>query len=170
MSLVLNDPTLVRALVIVDIGPEVSETGTQMIRNFVGRNIEFDDMEEFLDRVEKYDPYRTREHIKRTLKYNLIRRADGRYVSKSDRRRYEMRKDQPRMPGAPSLESLSALAMPVLVIRGADSNVLDQDAAERFAAALPNGRLAVVANAGHNVASQNTRGFLDVLVPFLDSL
>jgi hypothetical protein len=37
--------------------------------------------------VERYDPYRPRAHIERTTKYNLLRRADGRYVSKSDRRR-----------------------------------------------------------------------------------
>ena len=46
--------------------------------------------EEFLDRVARYDPFRKREHMARTLKYNLLRRADGKYVSKHDRRRVEV--------------------------------------------------------------------------------
>jgi pimeloyl-ACP methyl ester carboxylesterase len=167
-------PDLVRAIVVVDIGPEVNERGTRMIREFVGGNVEFDDMEEFLDRVEQYDPYRSRAHIERTLKYNLLRRADGRYIGKADRRRY-VRSDnpadaQPRLPGAPTLDDLGRLEIPVLIVRGGDSNVLDQAAAERFASALPNASLVVVPHCGHNVASQNTAGFLDALRPFLGRL
>ena len=170
LALAWRNPELVKAIVIVDIGPEVSEIGTKMIRDFVGRNIEFDDLEEFLDNVEKYDPYRTRAHIERTVKYNLIRRADGRYVSKSDRRRYRNDKDEgkARIPGTPTLDELRDLDLPVLIVRGADSNVLDPDAAERFAAAVPNAQLVTVAAAGHNVASQNTIGFLAAIAPFLE--
>lgn len=158
---------LLRAITVVDVGPEISERGTHMIREFVERNVEFDDLEQFLDRVEKYDPYRSRAHIERTLKYNLLRRADGRYVSKNDRRRYLAQGDRARLPGAPSLEELSRLDLPVLVVRGGESNVLDADAAERFAAALPKGRLVTVPRCGHNVHSQNTPGFLAAITPFL---
>lgn len=160
---------LLQAIAVVDIGPEVNERGTKMIREFVGRNIEFDNLEEFLDRVAKYDPYRTREHIERTIKYNLIRRADGRYVTKNDRRRFFPAGDKGkgRVAGAPSLEQLKRLNLPTLIVRGADSNVLDQDAAERFAGALINGRLVTVPDCGHNVASQNTAGFLEAITPFL---
>jgi pimeloyl-ACP methyl ester carboxylesterase len=34
--------------------------------------------------------------------------------------------------------------------------------------ALPRGRLVTVPNCGHNVHSQNTPGFLEVVVPFLE--
>lgn len=170
LLLTLAQPELISALVVVDIGPEVSQQGTRIIRDFVGKNIEFDDLEEFLDRVEQYDPYRSREHIQRTVKYNLIRRADGRYVSKSDRRRYELKDGNSRLPGAPTLESVAGIDLPVLVVRGGDSNVLEADAAERFVAALPKGQLVTVDGAGHNVASQNTVGFLQALTPFLAEL
>ena len=171
LALARQRPDLLDAIVIVDIGPEVSEVGTKMIREFVGNNIEFDDMEEFLDRVEKYDRYRSREHIARTLKYNLIRRADGRYVPKADRRRFRPEESddgtQPRVPGAPTLDDMRDLDLPVLVVRGGDSNVLDADAAQRFADALPHGRLVTVPGCGHNVASQNTLGFLNAVRTFL---
>lgn len=171
LALACRHPELLRALVVVDIGPEVNEHGTRMIRDFVGRNIEFDDLEEFLDRVERYDPYRPRAHIERTVKYNLIRRADGRYVSKADRRRFAPRdagsEGAARLPGAPGLADLAGLELPLLIVRGGDSNVLDPQAAERFAAAVPGAELAVVPGCGHNVASQNTPGFLAVLESFL---
>ncbi len=160
--------TRLAGLVMVDIGPEVGERGARMVRDFVGRNVEFDDLEEFLDRVQQYDPYRSRAHIERTVKYNLLRRADGRYVSKSDRRRYQMRSEGAKLPGVPEWAEIQALDLPVLVVRGAESNVLEPEAAERFAAALPHGELCTVADCGHNVASQNTRGFLDAVAPFLD--
>ncbi|HEX7036048.1 MAG TPA: alpha/beta hydrolase [Pseudomonadales bacterium] len=174
LTLAHRQPQTLEGLVVVDVGPEVSEQGTRMIRDFVGRNVEFDDLEEFLDRVQRYDPYRPRAHIERTVKYNLLRRADGRYVSKNDRRRYPPPEQASapadgarRLPGAPSLAELAALDLPTLIVRGGDSNVLEQDAAERFAAALPRAELTVVENCGHNVASQNTRGFLTALTPFL---
>jgi pimeloyl-ACP methyl ester carboxylesterase len=74
------------------------------------------------------------------------------------------------LPGAPTLDDLGRLEIPVLIVRGGDSNVLDQAAAERFASALPNASLVVVPHCGHNVASQNTAGFLDALRPFLGRL
>ena len=159
-------PELLRALVIVDVGPELGERGTGAIREFVQRNIEFDDPEEFLDHVERYDPFRKREHMARTLKYNLFRRADGKYVSKSDRRRMGP------YPGPESvtLDCVRSFGFPVLVVRGALSSVLEPASAERFAAALPRGQLITIPDCGHNVHSQNTPGFLSGIAPFLSEI
>lgn len=162
-----NHPDVPRAITVVDMGPEINSEGSKMIREFVGRNIEFDDMEVFLDRVEKYDPYRTREHIAKTLKYNLLRRADGKYVTKNDRRRFHAEGEVRRTP---ALEELAKLEMPILIVRGGESNVLVQDAAERFVGVLQNGQLVTIPDCGHNVASQNTSGFLDALETFLSGL
>jgi len=172
LALTHRCPELARAGIVVDVGPEISETGTKLIGEFVHKNVEFDDMEEFLDRVEKYDPYRTRVHMERTLKYNLLRRADGRYVSKTDRRRFFSKDDEgrARLRGAPGLDELGNLKFPLLVVRGSDSNVLLQGPAERFASTLPQGRLVTVPKCGHNVHSQNTLGFLEVINPFLDEV
>jgi pimeloyl-ACP methyl ester carboxylesterase len=158
-------PEILRALVIVDVAPELSERGTAVIRDFVKRNVEFDDPEEFLDRVARYDPFRKREHMARTLKYNLLRRADGKYVSKHDRRRV----DDPFGSEIVTLDCVRQFAFPTLVVRGGESTVLEPDAAERFTDALPEGRLVTVPDCGHNVHSQNTPGFLAALVPFLES-
>jgi pimeloyl-ACP methyl ester carboxylesterase len=162
MHVALDDPELPRALVVVDVGPELSAKGAKVIGDFIAHNIEFDDLSVFLDNVERYDPFRSREHIARTVKYNLLVRADGKYVSKVDHR---------RMGGSMreiSLHSVGAIACPVLLVRGEQSDVLLADAAQRFVDALTDASLVTVPNVGHNVHGGNTPGFLSAVGPFLD--
>jgi esterase len=164
LTLALMAPDVASALVVVDMGPELSKDGTNVVRDFVTHNVEFDDLEVFLENVARYDPFRSRAHIARTVKYNMLCRADGKYVSKVDHR---------RLHGSDvgfTLEDMARISQPTLVVRGAESNVLMPAAAERFVTKLPKGRLITVANCGHNVHSQNTPGFLEAIRPFLTSL
>ena len=169
MRLAVEEPHRSDRIVLVDIGPELSDQGTKSIRNFVTENREFDDVEHFVQSVQKYDPYRSREHIERTVKYNLLQRADGKYVSKRDHGpRLATTRTQREQSDLFSLQDAASITQPTLLIRGADSNVLTADAAQRFADALPNGQLVTVPDSGHNVHGQNTVGFLQALVPFLN--
>jgi len=171
MLLAKHFPELLRGLVIVDVGPEISDKGRQAIAAFVRANEEFDDLEHFVQNVRKYDPYRSREHIERTVKYNMIQRMDGKFVSKCDSnpRRAGLMNAKPQQDNI-TLEDAGAFDFPVLLVRGETSNILTPDAAERFRDALPNGRLVTVPACGHNVHSQNTLGFLDAVGGFLGGL
>jgi pimeloyl-ACP methyl ester carboxylesterase len=171
LLLMRRNPALLRAAVIVDVGPELSDKGRTAIAGFVQVNQEFDDLEDFVRNVRQYDPYRPREHIERTVKYNMLQRADGKFVSKCD--------SNPRrlniVRGSGPLENISladaaTFDLPVLLVRGANSNILMPDAAERFAAALPAGTLVTVPDCGHNVHGQNTMGFIAALGGFLGTL
>jgi esterase len=170
MYTAVSSPGFARALVLVDVAPELSDEGTKVVRDFVVHNIEFDDLNVFLDNVVKYDPFRSREHIERTVKYNLLVRADGKYVSKCDHRRYGTAAPVGTPRSVLGLDDVRTIGCPVLVIRGGESRVLAADAAERFVQALPEGRLVTVPDVGHNVHGGNTSGFLDVVAPFLSSL
>tara|TARA_B100001142_G_scaffold238510_2_gene237209 strand:+ start:3442 stop:4041 length:600 start_codon:yes stop_codon:yes gene_type:complete len=170
LRLALEQPDLLDRLVLVDVGPELSEAGAKTIRNFVVDNREFDDLEDFIQNVQKYDPYRSREHIERTVKYNLLERADGKYISKRDHGpRLATTQMQREQSDRFFLSDASAISQPTLVIRGADSNLFSPEAAQRFAEALPQGQLKTVSDSGHNVHGQNTSGFLAALIPFLTS-
>ena len=162
MYTLVQNPGLASKAVIVDIGPETAAAGSATIRNFVRNNTEFDSVDKFIENVHQYDPFRSVEHIKRSMKYNLLERADGKYVSK-----VIVQPDNIRTGARPSIEDVRQIACPVLLTRGADSNVLTPEAAVRFQAALPDGRLVTVPNCGHNVHSQNTQGFLDAVLPFV---
>jgi len=166
-----TNPDYPGALVIVDVGPETIEAGRKTISNFVKQNEIFDDLEHFIRNVREYDPYRSREHIERTVKYNMLERADGKYISKCDYRRWRGEievHDENR--DAISLDDLASFEMPALIVRGANSNILADDAAERFRDALPKGNLVTVPNCGHNVHSQNTLGFIDAVGKFFSTL
>ena len=171
MLLAKRSAALLRALVVVDIGPEISPEGRQAISSFVRANQEFDNLEHFVENVRKYDPYRPREHIERTVKYNMLERADGKYVSKCDsnpRRLGILRGNTPQ--DSLMLDDVRGFHLPVLLVRGENSNILEPDAAERFRDALPQGRLVTVPNCGHNVHGQNTKGFLEALNAYLSTL
>jgi pimeloyl-ACP methyl ester carboxylesterase len=171
MLLTRRNQALLRAAVIVDVGPELSEKGRAAIAGFVQVNQEFDDLEHFVRNVRQYDPYRSREHIERTVKYNMLERADGKYVSKCDSnpRRLGIQRGSGPLESI-TLEDVARFELPVLLVRGENSNILAPDAAERFAAALPRGRLETVPNCGHNVHGQNTKGFIGALGGFLAAL
>lgn len=171
MLLCRRAPSLLRALVIVDVAPEVSDRGRAVIAGFVRENEEFDNLEHFVHNVQQYDPYRSREHIERTVKYNMLQRADGKFVSKCDanpRRLGIVRGTGPQENI--TLDEARAFDLPVLLVRGADSRILAADAAERFRDALPHGTLVTVPNCGHNVHGQNTMGFIAALTPFLQQV
>jgi pimeloyl-ACP methyl ester carboxylesterase len=171
MLLTRRNQALLKALVVVDVGPEVSEKGRAAIAGFVQAAQEFDDLEHFVSAVRKYDPYRPREHIERTVKYNMLERADGKYISKCDSAPRRLGIVRPSGPMENiTLEEATDFRLPVLLVRGETSNILEPDAAERFAAAMPGGRLVTVPNCGHNVHGQNTLGFIGVLGDFLASL
>ena len=169
LTMMKREPELMRGAVIVDVGPEVSPAGGEIIRNFVRHNVEFTDLEAFVESVRKYDPFRSREHIERTTRYNMIRRVDGTYVSKCDIRIERPKEATDAEPVAEgfTLDDALAIACPALVVRGEQSMVLEADAGERFAEALPQGRIVTVPQCGHNVHSQNTVGFLEAVSPFL---
>src|ERR1035437_8937172 len=142
LLLTKRDPSRLRALITVDIAPEISDAGRQAIAGFVRTNQEFDDLEHFVENVRKYDPYRPREHIERTVRYNMLQRADGKFVSKCDSnpRRLGIVRGQGPLENI-TLEDAGSFHLPVLVVRGERSNILAPDAAERFRDPLPTGRL-----------------------------
>jgi pimeloyl-ACP methyl ester carboxylesterase len=157
-------------LVIVDISPEPPSPGDgrNRIQEFVRSAREFDSVDDYVDRVSAYEPYRKREHILRTMRYNLMQRQDGKLVSKQYPRvmRPPEGADVRAFRGV-ALEDMGLIKCPVLVLRGADSNILSPGAAERFVNTLADGRLVTVPNCAHNVHTQNTAGFLAAVLPFL---
>ena len=162
MFLLTRHPELVSKVVFVDIAPEAGGTGGARMREFAAANREFDSMEKFIENVHEYDPFRSEEHIRRTARYNLMQRADGKLVSK-----HVDRTELLRSMTRPSFEEVARIPCPALVVRGGESNVLTPEAAVRFAEAMPQGQTVTVPDCGHNVHSQNTSGFLEVVLPFI---
>jgi len=155
-----------RAMVIVDVAPEISAAGAERIRDFASTP-ELDSPQAFLERAVKFNPLRDPAVLRRSLYYNLRETPAGKWALKHDQRRRSddaMRsftEDRVRLAS-----EVSKIKCPALLVRGALSDVLTDEAAEKFAHSLPDGRWVRVEHSGHNVQGDNPRGLLDAMTAF----
>jgi pimeloyl-ACP methyl ester carboxylesterase len=109
--------------------------------------------------------------LRRSLFYNLRETPAGKWSLKHDQRRSS---EEAAERAAGQRERLAAeipgIGCPVLIVRGGVSDVLTDDAADRFARSLPRGRWVRVDKAGHNVQGDNPAGLLDAMRPFLKEI
>src|SRR5271156_4358116 len=77
---------LVKALVVVDVGPEINPAGTQAIREYASTP-EQPSPEAFLERAVKFNPLRDPAVLQRSLYYNLRELPNGNWSLKHDQRR-----------------------------------------------------------------------------------
>jgi esterase len=159
-----------RGLVVVDVAPEINPAGAQRIREFASTP-ELDSLEAFLERAVKFNPLRSPTILKRSLYYNLRRTPTGRWALKHDQRRGSPEFIQIADAQRDRLaQQLGAIRSPTLIVRGALSDVLTDEAADRFARSLSNGRWTKVERAGHNVQGDNPAGLLEAVLPFLKEI
>jgi pimeloyl-ACP methyl ester carboxylesterase len=159
-----------KGLVVVDVGPEINSAGTQRIREF-SSTPELESLEAFLERAVKFNPIRDPRVLRRSLFYNLRQLPTGKWSLKHDQRRAS--DDSWRIAAEQReriLRDVSKITCQTLIVRGGKSDVLSDDAAERFAHMLPHARWLRVENAGHNVQGDNPSGLLDAMNPFLRDL
>jgi esterase len=155
-----------RAMVIVDVAPEIDAAGADRIRAF-SSTPELDSPQDFLERAMKFNPIRDPAVLRRSLHYNLRETPAGKWTFKHDQRRRNddaMRsfaEDRARLAS-----EVSKIKCPTLVVRGALSDVLTDAGAEKFARSLPDGRWMRVEKSGHNVQGDNPRALLDAMRAF----
>ncbi|HVN86073.1 MAG TPA: alpha/beta hydrolase [Candidatus Binatia bacterium] len=164
-------PDSVSGIVLIDVGHKLEEDGVKKIMQFMSAHESFASLEEAAAEIAPYLPHRKNVRPER-LSRNLRQRADGRWVWKHGYNR------RLRADGAQSgrnwrnvIDGLDAdcagLRCPVLVLRGASSDVLSSQGAEEVAALIPNARLATVHNAGHLAAGDNPESTLNLVSAFL---
>ena len=167
-----NNPDRVRALVIVDAGPQNMQQGTQNIRNFVQQDDELDSVDAFVERVLKYNPRRAPEQIRGSIMHNLKQLPNGKWTWKYDKR---LRRPGRRMGSDPETEKrlwgyLEALQCPTLLVRGGASDIIAMDTADKMHAVIPNSQLSTIEGAGHLVMGDSPAGFQRAVTEFLAGL
>jgi non-heme chloroperoxidase len=154
------------AVVLVDITPRVEQEGVDRIRAFMtGRPNGFASLEDAADYVAAYLPHRPRPKDLSGLEKNLRKGEDGRYRWHWDPEMLSparLRRDPERMMAA-----ARALKVPTLLVRGKVSDVVSEETAEEFRAAVPHAEYADVLDAGHMVAGDQNDAFGTAVLGFL---
>jgi pimeloyl-ACP methyl ester carboxylesterase len=165
-------PNRVRALILVDVGPESSREGVENIVRFT-RGPDLLEFDEFVEMAHRFNPRRSIENIRERMGHRLKQTDSGKWTWKFDKRFRE--KDAPLRIGSEMSNDemwklFRSVATPTLLVRGAESDVLAQDVAERVVREMPNARMALVAGAGHSVPGDNPDVFTESVLSFLADL
>ena len=159
-------PELLKALVIVDTGPQTTSTGARRIRQFVTLPDALDSYEEFALRVQEYTG-RPAWMVHGSLQHAIRQMPNGKWSWKYDKAIRSPDFNPPTWPADRLWQCLESISCPVMVVRGANSDVFAEETMDRMMELIPDCSGAVVPNAGHLVPGDNTKGFLDAIEPLL---
>lgn len=163
-------PAAVRALVLVDIVPRATPEGVRRIRQFMlAHGDGFATLEEVADAIAAYKG-RPRRDGAAGLRKVVRQRPDGRWYWHWDPRLMDTQRDIDADPPVRPDDLLAAarrVTAPTLVVRGGQSDVVDEDGVAELARTLPDATVAEVESAGHMVAGDDNSTFTTVLGEFL---
>ncbi len=157
------------ALVLVDITPHVDPGGRDRIGRFMSSHRDgFASLEEAADAVSAYLPHRPRPADVSGLARNLRLEEDGRYHWHWDPA-FVTSNWPPRLQQRPERyeEAAAAVDAPMLLVRGARSEVVTKEAAQAFLRAAPSAEYVDVAGAAHMVAGDRNDIFTASVLDFL---
>jgi pimeloyl-ACP methyl ester carboxylesterase len=157
----------IAGLVLVDVAPELNQNGTARIRKFLAQERELESVEAFVERAMAFNPMRNPALLRRSLLHNLRPLPNGKWTWKHDPNRVGPTPESMRARQEEIMRKVNHMTCPTMILRGAHSDVLSDESAERFARALPNGRWIRVEGAGHTVQGDNPRALVDAMRPFM---
>ncbi len=163
-------PQKVTALVIVDVSPEIKTEGVQNIRSFIQASDELDSFEAFVERAHQFNPRRSLDNIRSRLSHNLKQLPNGKWTWKYDK---ALRSGERSFNASGLLDlwdDVAKIRCPTLILKGAESDILSSEGAEKLRAAIPESRLVVIPGAGHSVMGDNPQAFVEATRAFLAAL
>jgi pimeloyl-ACP methyl ester carboxylesterase len=164
------------ALVLVDITPRVDMDGVYKILGFMGDKVDegFGTVEEAADAIARYLPNRSRPKDLSGLSKNLRLHDDGRYRWHWDPAFLKMREhSDPHQSETVQTSMITAaenLRVPVLLVRGRNSELVSMEHVEEFMACAPHAKFTDIQDAGHMVAGDKNDIFAQAVEEFLSDL
>lgn len=161
-----------RALVLVDIAPQIEPAGVRRIFDFMtGHEDGFESLEAAADAVARYLPHRRRPPTLDGLRKNLRRRENGRYYWHWDPAFVAgMRRHRPSRALLEDEGIVRSIAVPTLLIRGGRSDLLSEEGVAHFLAMVPHARAVDVSDAAHMVAGDQNDRFSRAVLEFIEAL
>lgn len=155
MQLAVRHPDLVRRLALVDITPGVNRQKAKAVLDFVDGPQEFASFADLLGRTIEFNPTRSESSLRRGILHNAVQRADGSWQWRYDRSSHARSRDLGEAGGdtsaSPLWDDFSAVAAPLVLVRGSLSPVVDDDDVAEAVRRQPEIEVEVVDGAGHSV-------------------
>ena len=161
-------PEKLQSLVIVDIGPDRDPRGIERIRReIVELPEEFDSFEAVVEYMKREGTRASDAVLRRRLQYMTRELPNGKVGCRYDLAIREERRTGTGAPDGELWPVLSKITCPTLIMRGAESDLLTQEVAQRMVETMPDAKLVEIPRAGHMVFEDNPDDFLEALRPFL---
>ncbi|MGH9080239.1 MAG: alpha/beta fold hydrolase [Acidimicrobiales bacterium] len=162
-------PEAVRKLALVDITPGVTREKSSDIAAFLAGPESFGSFDEILERTVQFNPTRSRSSLRRGVLHNAVQREDGTWT---------WRHQLGRPAGSSGLhvgavdfsrwwDVLQHIEVPVLLVRGALSPVVDDADEAEFRRRRPSDRVLTVAGAGHSIQGDQPLELARILTDYL---
>jgi pimeloyl-ACP methyl ester carboxylesterase len=171
----LGGPGLLAGLVLVDITPHMDADGVSRIQGFMAERMRegFQTLEDAAAAIAAYLPHRAPRRSLDGLAKNLRQGDDGRYrwhwdpafIDGPRNINHGWETGQERL-----IEAARGLVIPVLLVRGQQSELVTEEAVTAFREMVPHADFVDVSGAGHMVAGDRNDAFNDAISGFLDKL
>lgn len=158
-----------RRLVIVDIGPEINPAGLKRVRDMMANAPERVESEDWAyDYVRRVNPLYDPAELRHRIRHGLKPLPDGGFAWKYSKGLRDMMREGRRDP-IDLWPALGRIPRPTLLVRGAESDILSPEVANRMVEALTAGRLVEVPGAAHTVPGDRPEDFARVVRSFLEA-
>ena len=165
-------PGLARGLVLVDIVPRLEPTGLMRIREFMrGHPDGFGSLAEVAAAIMDYNPHRTRPPSEAGLLRTVRLGNDGQWRWHWDPAFLGGGDEPTRAERHERIcAAARALRVPVMLVRGGESDIVSDDGVGEFLGLVPHARYVNIQAAGHMVAGDDNHVFSAHLLEFLDEV
>ena len=168
MELGVVAPAVVRKLLLVDVTPGADREKASDIIAFLSGPESFASFDEILERTILFNPTRSESSLRRGVLHNAVQQADGSWVWR------HQRADHPRFEDggagidfADLWDDLASLRMPVRLVVGDRSPVVDDEDRAAFAERQPTAEIITVADAGHSIQGDQPVALARLIEQFL---
>ena len=168
-------PDVVTALIVIEAAPEVLRSGVETMRRLLASADSFDSLDDAVEIYEEFYPYATSEQLNRRVKATLARSEDLTYVWDFD----PIFRDPTARPPDPDpgqrrmtnlWECVERVQCPVMIVRGAETDMLTPEAIQRLHRRIPGSRVSLIEEAGHAVPTDQPAALSQHIREFLQSL
>jgi pimeloyl-ACP methyl ester carboxylesterase len=171
VALATRHPELVRRLLLVDVTPGVNHEKSSDIAAFLAGPESFASFDEILQRTIDFNPTRSVSSLRRGVLHNAVQREDGSWTWRHQLGRPSRSSGLhiDRVDFDNQWDDLGGIEVPVLLVRGSRSPVVDDDDVAEFRRRRPSDEVVVVDDAGHSIQGDQPVALariIDTFVPF----